>query len=83
MLGAVIAAVVEVGGYDPAQVGHATRFYADLGFDSVMIMQLKDRVESRLPQTGSVTVQQILPALRTVGSLAAFLGEWISVGATP
>ncbi|MFD5730675.1 type I polyketide synthase [Streptomyces sp. NPDC058368] len=83
VLGAVIAAVVEVGGYDPARVGHETRFYADLGFDSVMIMQLKDRVESKLPQTGSATVQQILPALRTVGSLAAFLGEWISVGATP
>ncbi|MFE1416709.1 type I polyketide synthase [Streptomyces sp. NPDC058746] len=82
VLQAVIAAVVEVGGYDPARVGAGTRFYADLGFDSVMIMQLKDRVESRLPQTGSVTVQQILPALRTVGSLAAFLGEWISVGAT-
>ncbi|MFD7557860.1 acyltransferase domain-containing protein, partial [Streptomyces sp. NPDC059835] len=82
VLRAVIAAVVEVGGYDPARVAAGTRFYADLGFDSVMIMQLKDRVESRLPQTGSVTVQQILPALRTVGSLAAFLGEWISVGAS-
>ena len=46
-----------------------------------MIMQLKDRLESRLPQTEGVTVQQLLPALRSVGSLADFLSDWNSVGA--
>jgi len=81
VLAAVIATVVEVGEYDPQRVGRQTRLYADLGFDSVMIMQLKDRLESRLPQTEGVTVQQLLPALRSVGSLADFLSDWNSVGA--
>lgn len=49
------------------------RFHEDLGFDSVMIMQLKNRVEARLPRVGEVSVQRLLPALRSVGSLAEFL----------
>ncbi|MEH0517347.1 acyl carrier protein, partial [Streptomyces sp. B21-079] len=81
VLAAVIETVVEVGEYDPQRVGRQTRLYADLGFDSVMIMQLKDRLEARLPQTEGVTVQQLLPALRSVGSLADFLSDWNSVGA--
>ena len=81
VLAAVIETVVEVGEYAPERVGRQTRLYADLGFDSVMIMQLKDRLESRLPQTEGVTVQQLLPALRSVGSLADFLSDWNSVGA--
>ncbi|MFJ2900482.1 type I polyketide synthase [Streptomyces sp. NPDC087218] len=81
VLGAVIEAIVEVGEYPPERVGRQTRLYADLGFDSVMIMQLKDRIEHRLPRTEGVTVQQLLPALRSVGSLADFLSDWISVGA--
>lgn len=54
------------------------RFHEDLGFDSVMIMQLKNRVEARLPHVGEVSVQQMLPALRSVGSLAEFLGGLIA-----
>ncbi|MCX3061384.1 type I polyketide synthase [Streptomyces beihaiensis] len=81
VLDAVIEAVVEVGKYPPEQVTAVTRFYEDLGFDSVMIMQLKDRIENRLPQADGITVPQLLPELRSVGTLAAFLGEWISVGA--
>ncbi|TXS59259.1 acyltransferase domain-containing protein, partial [Streptomyces sp. sk2.1] len=81
VLGAVIEAIVEVGEYPPERVGRQTRLHADLGFDSVMIMQLKDRIEHRLPRTEGVTVQQLLPALRSVGSLADFLSDWISVGA--
>ncbi|WP_419992807.1 type I polyketide synthase [Streptomyces boninensis] len=78
---AIVQAVAEVGGHDGGLVGRATRFHDDLGFDSVMIMQLKDRIESRLPQAGQITVQQLLPELHTVGTLAAFLSEWISIGA--
>ncbi|MCM2421601.1 phosphopantetheine-binding protein [Streptomyces sp. RKAG293] len=57
----------------------AARFYEDLGFDSVMIMQLKDRIEARLSSAGEISVQQLLPALRSVGSLAEFLTECVSV----
>ncbi|MGW0737468.1 beta-ketoacyl synthase N-terminal-like domain-containing protein [Streptomyces sp. NPDC002851] len=77
VLTAVQEAVTEVGGYEPGRVHRDTRFYEDLAFDSVMLMQLKDRIETRLPQAADVTVQQLLPELRTVGTLAAFLGEWL------
>ncbi|WNI23560.1 beta-ketoacyl synthase N-terminal-like domain-containing protein [Streptomyces sp. ITFR-16] len=70
---AVVEAVTEVGGYPTERVVREARFHEDLGFDSVMIMQLKNRVEARLPRVGEVSVQQLLPALRSVGSLAEFL----------
>ncbi|MET7644821.1 beta-ketoacyl synthase N-terminal-like domain-containing protein [Streptomyces sp. NPDC005426] len=70
---AVVEAVTEVGGYAPERVVREARFHEDLGFDSVMIMQLKNRVEARLPRVGEVSVQRLLPALRSVGSLAEFL----------
>ncbi|MCM2426195.1 type I polyketide synthase [Streptomyces sp. RKAG337] len=79
VLAAVVEAVAEVGGYPLEQVVAAARFYEDLGFDSVMIMQLKDRIEARLSSAGEISVQQLLPALRSVGSLAEFLTECVSV----
>ncbi|MFJ3232155.1 type I polyketide synthase [Streptomyces sp. NPDC086787] len=81
VLAAVIDAVAEVGSYPLEQVTHSARFYEDLGFDSVMIMQLKDRIEARLPHLGEVSVQQLLPALRSVGTLAQFLGGHVTEGA--
>ncbi|MFD0569502.1 hypothetical protein ACFQ0T_09795 [Kitasatospora gansuensis] len=41
----------------------------------MMIMQLKDVVQEALPHLGEVSIRQLLPALRTVGSLADFLRE--------
>ncbi|MGW6612117.1 type I polyketide synthase [Streptomyces erythrochromogenes] len=75
VLHAVVRAVAEVGGYPPERVVPEARFYEDLGFDSVMIMQLKNQVEARLPRVGEVSVQEMLPALRSVGALAEFLAD--------
>ncbi|WP_241740832.1 type I polyketide synthase [Streptomyces sp. L2] len=80
VLAAVVDAVAEVGSYPLEQVVATARFYEDLGFDSVMIMQLKDRIEARLPHLGEVSVQQLLPALRSVGTLAQFLGGHLTEG---
>ncbi|WP_405887207.1 acyltransferase domain-containing protein [Streptomyces sp. NBC_01136] len=79
---AVIDAVVEVGAYPREQVDAAARIYEDLGFDSVMIMQLKDRIEQRLPQAAGITMQQLLPALRSVGTLAVLVRELTGTGVT-
>ncbi|WP_128382084.1 type I polyketide synthase [Streptomyces cavernae] len=81
-LSAVIEAVVEVGAYPREQVDAEARIYEDLGFDSVMIMQLRNRLEQQLPQASGITVQQLLPALRSVGTLAAFLRELTSAEVT-
>ncbi|MFD5753187.1 type I polyketide synthase [Streptomyces sp. NPDC127033] len=74
---AVLGAVRLVGGY--TGVGPHDRLYEDLGFDSVMIMELKNRLEARLAGIGTLTVQDLLPRLSSVGDLVAFLRE---LGAT-
>ncbi|MER5640637.1 type I polyketide synthase [Kitasatospora sp. NPDC002227] len=73
LLAAVIEAVTELGGYPQGHVVGTARFYEDLAFDSVMTVQLKDRLESRLPQLGTVPMRELLPALRTVESLTEYL----------
>ncbi|MFE0463357.1 type I polyketide synthase [Kitasatospora sp. NPDC058965] len=75
----VIEAVREVGDYEAHRVTPATRLYQDLGFDSVMLMQLKDVLEARMPQMADISVQQLLPALNSVATIAEFLNEWITV----
>ncbi|TXS52118.1 hypothetical protein EAO69_44540, partial [Streptomyces sp. me109] len=59
-------------------IGPGARLYEDLGFDSVMIMQLKNRIEQQLPRGADITVPQLLPALKSVGTLAAFVRELTS-----
>ncbi|MFI8768879.1 type I polyketide synthase [Streptomyces sp. NPDC053792] len=75
VLAVVVEAVTEVGGYPPGEVVPEARFYEDLGFDSVMIMQLKDRIEAGLPALGEISVPRMLPALRSVASLAHYLNR--------
>ncbi|WP_086831225.1 type I polyketide synthase [Streptomyces sp. NRRL B-24572] len=75
VLAAVVDAVTEVGGYPPGEIVPEARFYEDLGFDSVMIMQLKDRIEAGLPSLGELSVPRMLPALRSVASLADHLND--------
>ncbi|OII69235.1 type I polyketide synthase [Streptomyces sp. CC77] len=72
---AVLGAVRAVGGYTGAEVGPRDRLYEDLGFDSVMVMELKNRLESRLTGIGAVQVRDLLPRLTSVGDLVAFLHE--------
>ncbi|WP_434597764.1 type I polyketide synthase [Streptomyces sp. A5-4] len=71
-------AVGQVGGYAPDEIFPHLRLYEDLGFDSVMIMELKNRIEDRLPEVGALTVQELLPRLSSIGDLATFLGERVS-----
>ncbi|WP_445529211.1 type I polyketide synthase [Streptomyces cyslabdanicus] len=72
---AAVEAVGQVGGYAPDELGPELRLYEDLGFDSVMVMELKTRLEERLTGLGSVTVQELLPRLATIGDLVSFLHE--------
>ncbi|MFG2633515.1 type I polyketide synthase [Streptomyces sp. NPDC048362] len=73
VLAAVVAAVADVGGHPVAELTGGARFYEDLAFDSVMIMQLKDRIEARLPALGELSVPDLIPALRSVETLAGHL----------
>lgn len=77
---AVLEIVGAVGGYAPDELSAGLRLYEDLGFDSVMVMELKNRLEERLTGLGGLTVQDLLPRLSSVGDLIGFLQE---TGAAP
>ncbi|MFG2648281.1 type I polyketide synthase [Streptomyces sp. NPDC048436] len=72
---AVLGAIAATGGYAPDEIALRARFYEDLGFDSVTIMQLKTKVEAALPELGELSVQQLLPHLASVGALIDFLRD--------
>ncbi|MEV7027927.1 acyltransferase domain-containing protein [Kitasatospora sp. NPDC093558] len=81
VLAAVLDAIVQVGGYADDVVRPQARFYEDLAFDSVMIVQLKVQLEARLPALGELSVSHLLPALRSIDSLAQCLRELALVAA--
>ncbi|WP_405404633.1 type I polyketide synthase [Streptomyces sp. NBC_01104] len=70
---AVLEAIGQVGGYETAELAPHLRLYEELGFDSVMIMELKNRIEERLTGIGPLTVQDLLPVLSSVGDLVNYL----------
>ncbi|GAA2939117.1 type I polyketide synthase [Streptomyces enissocaesilis] len=72
---AALEAVGQVGGYSGAELAPHSRLYEDLGFDSVMIMELKNRLEERLTGLASLTVQDLLPRLSSIGDLISYLHE--------
>ncbi|MER7540007.1 hypothetical protein ABTX77_35305 [Streptomyces sp. NPDC097704] len=45
----------------------------DLDFDSVMLLELKCQLEQRFPELGELSMPEILPELRTVGSILGLL----------
>jgi acyl carrier protein len=70
---AVVSVISQVGDYLPSQISPRSRLYEDLGFDSVMAMELRDRLESRLSGLGSLSTQELLAVMATAGELAEFL----------
>ncbi|MBC2903711.1 type I polyketide synthase [Streptomyces cupreus] len=67
--------VCRVGGHDPDLLHDDTRLHEDLGFDSIQAMELKTRIESELPQLGTLPVEELLESMRTVGDLVRYLRD--------
>ncbi|WP_268874146.1 acyltransferase domain-containing protein [Streptacidiphilus melanogenes] len=76
---AVPASVAVVLGVDAAEVGRHDRFYDDLGFDSVMLMELKTLLEERLPALGELSLPEMMAALVSVDSLVSHLDEQLAL----
>ncbi|WP_035851485.1 type I polyketide synthase [Kitasatospora azatica] len=70
-----VAAVAQVGGYTVAELGPQSRLYEDLGFDSVMVMELKSRIEKTVGGIGPISIEDLLTRLSSVGDLVGFLEE--------
>ncbi|WP_156755321.1 type I polyketide synthase [Actinokineospora pegani] len=74
-VGGVLALVAEIGDYDPADLDREAKLHEDLGFDSIMVMQLGDRLTGALGLSEPIPVEELLPRVATVGELLAFAGE--------
>ncbi|MFI8852404.1 type I polyketide synthase [Streptomyces sp. NPDC053499] len=65
--------VAEIVGGAPSDLNEESRFYDDLGFDSVMLMELKHRLEVRFPDLGELSLPEMLASLVSIGTLATYL----------
>ncbi|MDO0931746.1 beta-ketoacyl synthase N-terminal-like domain-containing protein [Streptomyces sp. DG2A-72] len=69
----VLEAVAGLGGYDVSALSPHSRPQEDLGLDSVTLIELKARVEARLPSLGPLPVEELLGHLSTLGDLIAYV----------
>jgi acyl carrier protein len=66
-------AVAQIVGGEAGELDADLRFYDDLGFDSVMLMELKYRLETRFPELGELSLPEMLSSLVSIGSLADYV----------
>jgi acyl transferase domain-containing protein len=76
----VLAAVAEIGAYAVADLKPEAKLHEDLGFDSIMVMQLSDRLTAVLRLPEPIPVTEFLPRVTTVGELLAFAAEQVQEG---
>jgi acyl transferase domain-containing protein len=69
----VLDAVTEVLDEPGTPVGLDAALRNDLGFDSVMLMRLKFKLEQRIPEVGRIALRDMLEYLVTPGVVADFL----------
>ncbi len=76
LVSAEVAAVLADQAPETAVPANAdARFYDDLGFDSVMLMQLKYRIENRLPELGELSLSEMVGSLVSVTTLVEYLTD--------
>ncbi|NEC66339.1 type I polyketide synthase [Streptomyces sp. SID9727] len=77
----VLDAVARVGRYAADAVDPRSKLYEDLGFDSVMVLELKNEIEERLPDLEPLSLEDLLPRLSSIGDLIGFVRERRSAAA--
>ncbi|MEV0176604.1 acyl carrier protein [Streptomyces sp. NPDC050803] len=75
LISAVVQAVRRVIDDPVAEVGTDSLLREDLGFDSVLIMQLKYRVEQAVPELGVLSLPDMVDSMESVGTLVAYLRD--------
>jgi acyl transferase domain-containing protein len=69
----VLTLTASVAGYQKDEVLLESRFNEDLGYDSIMLMQLKNKVEKSLPELGKLPITEVIENLTSVGNLVNYL----------
>jgi acyl transferase domain-containing protein len=79
----VLEAIADVGDYPVADLHQGARLQDDLGYDSIMVMQLGDRLAALLPGE-PLAVHELLPHVSTVGDLVSYVAaRWTDRAAAP
>ncbi|HEX9337362.1 MAG TPA: phosphopantetheine-binding protein, partial [Pseudonocardiaceae bacterium] len=71
----VLAAIAAVGDYSVDDLHTGTRLRDDLGYDSIMVMQLGDLLADLLTGDDPLPVHDLLPRISTVGDLVSFVAD--------
>jgi acyl transferase domain-containing protein len=74
----VISVVKAVSGHDAARVQPHTRLHEDLGFDSVLLIELKNELERRVPAVAPLDIASMLPHILTVADLSRYIDDRIT-----
>jgi acyl transferase domain-containing protein len=77
ILAVVLDLTASIGGYQPSEIAPTAQFSEDIGYDSIMLMQLKNRIEQALPEVGNLSVTELLSHVTSVQDLANFLDQKI------
>ncbi|MCZ4097894.1 acyltransferase domain-containing protein [Streptomyces sp. So13.3] len=75
---AVRETVAGITGAEEGTLRDDDRFYDDLGFDSVMFMELKYRLEEAVPALGELSIPEMMSSLVSVTTLIGYLREQLA-----
>lgn len=73
----VLETLREVSGFDERDLVPGARLRDDLGFDSILAVQLGDRLTDRLPLAAPIAITEFVESLDTVETLVAFAARHI------
>jgi acyl carrier protein len=77
---AVYASVARLVNDPSVRIGPDVALRGDLGFDSVMVMQLTYQLEQRLPALGKLSLPDMLDSVVTPATLVEYLRGQLSAG---
>ncbi|MDJ0341808.1 beta-ketoacyl synthase N-terminal-like domain-containing protein [Streptomyces sp. H10-C2] len=75
---AVRETIAGIIGADEGALRDDDRFYDDLGFDSVMFMELKYRLEEAVPALGELSIPEMMSSLVSLATLTGYLREQLA-----
>jgi acyl transferase domain-containing protein len=73
----VISLTASVAGYQESEISLTGRFSEDLGYDSMMLMELKNKIEKSIPELGKLPVTELLENVTAVSDLVNYLSNKI------
>ncbi len=78
-LDVVLNLTASIGGYPKSKISVEDNFNEELGYDSIMLMELKSKLETAFPTLGKLPVNEVLENVTSIGDLASYLQNKLQV----